>query len=73
MGVFSVRLSEEEEKIVKRLSEVFDEDRSVVIKRSLHDMYEDQVDLEEVYSFEKRAEKKPPRFVSGEDILKGIS
>ena len=70
MGVISIRLNQEEETIVNYLSDLFSEDKSTLIKHSLREFYEDRIDLEEVYSFEKKGKNV---FVSGEDILKSIS
>jgi len=43
MGVISIRLNIEEEKIIKKLSDYFGLDKSALIKKSLHEMYENMI------------------------------
>lgn len=71
MGVISVRLNSDEEKILKKLSDHFHEDKSTLIKKSLFDMYENVVDLNEIEKFEAKEKKGKISFSSAEDILKG--
>ena len=54
MGVISVRLNKEEERMLKNLSEYFLADRSTLIKRSLFELYENMLDIETIESFEKK-------------------
>jgi predicted transcriptional regulator len=70
MGVISVRLNKEEEKILRHLSEYFHADRSTLIKRSLFDLYENMRDIETIESFEKKEKKGKVSFTTVEDILK---
>ena len=72
MGVISVRLTEKEEKILKYLSQYYDEDKSSLIKHSLIDLYEDLKDLEEIEHFEKREKQKKTNFVSSIEMVKRI-
>jgi len=69
MGVISVRLNEEEEKIVRRLTDYYGVDKSTLIKRSLYELYENIVDLEFIEEFEKREKEGKTSFVTAEDIL----
>jgi len=69
MGVISVRLNEEEEKIVRRLMDYYGVDKSTLIKRSLYELYENIVDLEFIEEFEKREKEGKTSFVTAEDIL----
>jgi len=39
MGVISIRFNSEEEKILKKLSDYFHEDKSALIKKSLVELY----------------------------------
>ncbi|PIQ45740.1 MAG: hypothetical protein COW04_05985 [Deltaproteobacteria bacterium CG12_big_fil_rev_8_21_14_0_65_43_10] len=71
MGVISVRLNKEEDKMLKQLSEYFRADRSTLIKKSLFDLYENMLDIETIESFEKNEKKGNVSFVTAEDILKG--
>lgn len=71
MGVISVRFNKDEEKILKKLSDHFHEDRSTLIKKSLIDLYENVLDLNEIKKFEVKEKKGKVSFTSAEDILKG--
>jgi len=70
LGVISVRLNKKEEKILKRLTENFEMDKSSLIKRSLLELYENLVDREFIEDFEAREEKGAVSFVTAEEILK---
>ena len=69
MGVISVRLNEEEEKILKRLMDYYGVDISTLIKRSLYELYENILDLDFIEEFEKREKEGKTSFVTAEDIL----
>lgn len=70
MGVISVRLNKDEDKILRQLSEYFHTDKSTLIKKSLLELYENMKDIETVELFEKKEQKKKVSFVTAEDILK---
>ncbi len=70
MGVISIRLNKDEEKILKKLSEHFHEDKSALVKKSLLDLYENVMDLDEIKKFEAKERKGKSSFFSAEDILK---
>jgi predicted transcriptional regulator len=57
VGVISVRLNKEEEKMLKHLSEYFHADRSTLIKKSLFELYENMLDIETIESFEKKEKR----------------
>ena len=44
MAVISLRLNQNEEKMVDFLSDYFEQDRSALIKYSLRELYEDLID-----------------------------
>ena len=69
MGVISVRLNEEEEKMLKRLMDYYGVDKSTLIKRSLYELYENIVDLDFIEEFEKREKEGKTSFVTADDIL----
>jgi predicted DNA-binding protein len=69
MGVISVRLNEEEEKMLKRLMDYYGVDKSTLIKRSLYELYENILDLDFIEEFEKREKEGKTSFVTAEDIL----
>ncbi len=71
MGVISVRLNKDEEKILKKLSDHFHEDKSALIKKSLFELYENVLDLNEIKKFEAKEKRGKVSFSSAEDILKG--
>lgn len=70
MGVISVRLNKEEEKMVKKLIEHFHEDKSTLIKKSLLELYENVIDFETIKTFEEKEKKGKVAFSAAEDILK---
>ena len=70
MAVISVRLNDEEEKMVSFLSAQFEKDKSSLIKYSLKQMYEDFMDNQVIDQFEKKEMGEPLSFVSADDILK---
>ena len=70
MGVISIRLNKDEEKILRKLSEHFHEDKSALIKKSLFELYENIVDLDEIEKFEAKERKGKTSFFPAEDILK---
>jgi len=72
MGIISVRLNAQEEKVIKKLVEYYDEDKSKLLKRSLFELYENIVDGREVEKFEKKESAKKAKFHSAEEILKAI-
>ena len=70
MGVISVRFNKDEEKILKKLSDHFHEDKSTLIKKSLVELYENVQDLNEIKKFEAKEKKGKVSFSSAEEILK---
>ena len=69
MGVISIRLNNDEEKVLKRLVEHFHEDKSTLINRSLLELYENISDLNEIERFETKERRGKAAFFTGEDIL----
>jgi predicted transcriptional regulator len=70
MGVISIRLNKDEEKILEKLSEHFHEDKSALVKKSLHELYENILDLDEIKKYETKERKGRTSFYTAEDILK---
>lgn len=70
MGVISVRLNKEEERMLRHLSEYFHADRSTLIKKSLLELYENMLDIETIESFEKKEKKGKVSFITAEEILR---
>ncbi len=71
MGIVSVRFNKDEEKILKKLSDHFHEDKSTLIKKSLFELYENVLDLNEIKKFETKEKKGKVSFSSAENILQG--
>lgn len=72
MGIISVRLNSQEEKVIKRLVEYYDEDRSKLLKRSLFELYENIVDGNVIEKHERKESARKAKFHSAEEILKTI-
>ncbi len=70
MGVISIRLNSDEEKILKKLSDYFHEDKSALIKKSLVELYENVLDLNTITRYEEREKKMKVSFSTADDILK---
>ena len=71
MGVISIRLNKEEEKILDYLTGYFHEDRSTLVKKSLFELYEDIQDIRFIENYIEEAEKKEKEYLTGEELLKG--
>jgi len=70
MGVISIRLNSDEEKILKKLSDHFHEDKSALIKKSLKELYENVLDLNTITKYEEKEKRKKVSFATAEDVLK---
>jgi len=69
MGVVSVRFNKDEEKILKKLADYFQADKSTLIKKSLFELYENMIDLKTVKSFEAKEKKGKVSFVTADNIV----
>jgi hypothetical protein len=72
MAVISIRLNNEEEKMIEYLSSIYNEDKSTLIKHSLKELYEDLEDKKVIDDYEDKEKKKKPVFISSNDILAEI-
>ncbi len=72
MGVVSVRFNQNEERILKELSDYYNEDRSKLVKKSILEMYETLVDRKLIDKFELKESQKKVHFHSSEEVLKTI-
>ena len=70
MGVISIRFNSDEEKMLKKLSDHFHEEKSALIKKSLVELYENVLDLNTITKFEEKEKKKKVSFSTADDILK---
>jgi len=69
MGVISIRFNAREEKVLKKLTDHFNEDRSKLLKRSVMEMYEDLLDRKAISDFELKEKEGKARFVTAEQVL----
>ncbi len=69
MGVISVRLNKEEERILKELADNLGVDKSTLIKKSIFELYENMVDMEIIEKFEEKERKGKVSFITAGDIL----
>jgi len=72
MSVISIRLNTNEEKILKKLENHFEEDKSTLIKHSLMELYEDIIDQNEIEIFEEKEKKGKVKFIKDTEIFKYI-
>jgi len=72
MAVISIRLNEEEERMVSFLSNQYEKDKSSLIKYSLKEMYEDFADNRIIDQFEIEEDKNIQNLLSAEDILRSL-
>jgi len=72
MAVISIRLNEEEEKMVSFLSNQYEKDKSSLIKFSLKEMYEDFIDHKIIEEYEVNEKSRVNKFVNADEILKII-
>ena len=69
MAVVSVRLNDEEEKILEYLAEYFHEDKSTLIKKSMYELYEDIQDIRFIENYISKVEKSDKKFITGDELL----
>ena len=69
MAVVSVRLNDNEENVLKYLTEYFHQDKSSLFKKSMFELYEDVQDIKFVDNyFDKRGFDKK-NFVKSDDLF----
>ena len=69
MAIITLRLSDQEEKVLDLLVRHFDQDKSKVLKDALWEMYEDVRDRELIEDFEKRHRAGKVEFVTADDFV----
>jgi phosphomevalonate kinase len=69
MGIVSVRFNSEEEKMLEKLTNYYQEDRSKLLKKLMVEMYEDLIDKNEIAKFESKEKCKKVKFHSADEIL----
>ena len=70
MAVKSIRLNEEEEKLIMFLKKHYNCDTSTLLKRSLWEMYEDIKDKEIIEDFENKEKSKKTKFFTFNELNK---
>lgn len=69
MSTVSIRLNKDEEKILKNLTEYFNEDQSKIVKKSLMELHESITDLKDIDSFEKKEKSGKAKFFSVDEMF----
>jgi predicted DNA-binding protein len=72
MAIVTLRLNDEEEKILDLLVKYFDVDKSKILKEAMWDKYEDLRDLEIIGEFEKKERAGRIKFESADDLIQSI-
>jgi hypothetical protein len=73
MAIVTLRLNDEEEKILELLVKYFDADKSKILKEAMWDKYEDLRDQEIIEGFEKKERAGKIKFESADDLIQAIS
>jgi hypothetical protein len=69
MAVISLRLNQNEEKMINFLSNYYEQDKSSLIKHSLQELYEDIIDKQIITEYETREKNDDVKFVDSNDIM----
>jgi len=69
MAVVSVRLNDEEEKILEYLTEYLHEDKSTLLKKSMYELYEDIQDIRFIENYIDATKKSENKFITGDELL----
>ena len=72
MAIVTLRLNDEEEKILELLVKYFDADKSKILKEAMWDKYEDLRDQEVIEEFEKKERARKAKFDSADDLIRAI-
>lgn len=69
MAIVTLRLNQEEEKILAMLVKYFDEDKSKILKEAMWDKFEELRDREIIDDFEKKSDAGKVQFESADDLV----
>ncbi|MDQ3002237.1 MAG: DUF6290 family protein [Fibrobacterota bacterium] len=72
MAIVTLRLNEEEEKILGLLVKYFDADKSKILKEAMWDKFEDLRDREIIEGYGKKKKSGKVQFASADDLIKKI-
>ncbi len=73
MAIVTLRLNDEEEKVLDLLVKYFDVDKSKILKEAMWDKFEDLRDQELIEGFEKKSRSGKAQFASADDLIKKIT
>ena len=73
MAIVTLRLNDEEEKVLELLVKHFDADKSKILKEAMWDKYEDLRDQEIIEVFEKKERAGKTKFESADNLIQAIS
>lgn len=73
MAIVTLRLNDQEEKILEMLVRHFDEDKSKILKDALWEMYEELRDRELIEEFETKLDSGKVQFGSADALLGKIA
>ena len=69
MAIISLRLNQNEEKMVGFLSDYYEQDKSSLIKYSLKELYEDLIDKQIINEYETKEKKGKVKFVDSDKVI----
>jgi predicted DNA-binding protein len=72
MAIMTLRLSDQEERILELLVKHFDQDKSKILKEALWDMFEDLRDREIIEEFESRSRGGKVEFASADNLISAL-
>ena len=70
MGIVTLRLNEEENKILGILQKHLDEDKSKILKDAMLEKFEDLRDRDVIENYEKKSKAKKVKFESADSLIK---
>jgi hypothetical protein len=73
MAIISLRLNQKEEKMVNFLADYYEQDKSSLIKYSLHELYEDLIDRQAIIEYEAKEKNGKIKFADSNTILDKLS
>ena len=69
MAVISLRLNQDEEKMINYLSNYYEQDKSSLIKYSLKELYEDIIDKQIIAEYEIKEKNGKAEFIDSTEII----
>ena len=69
MAIISLRLNQNEEKMIDFLADYYEQDKSSLIKYSLNELYEDILDRQSIHEYEAKEKSGKIRFVASNEIM----